>query len=104
MEKSENVQIVSSVNIGWSDIGSWDALRDMAIANEALEQGNNEIISLDCERTYIKTAGPAVAAIGVSDLIIVATESSVLVSKAGGTQKVKNIVDELKNRGKDHLV
>jgi len=104
MEKSENVQIVSPVNIGWSDIGSWDALRDMAIANEALEQGNNEIISLDCERTYIKTTGPAVAAIGVSDLIIVATESSVLVSKAGGTQKVKNIVDELKNRGKDNLV
>jgi mannose-1-phosphate guanylyltransferase/mannose-6-phosphate isomerase len=98
MEKSDNVQIVSPVDIGWSDIGSWDALRDMAIANEALEQGASEIISLDSVGTLIKSTGPAVAAIGVSDLIIVATETSVLVSKAGQTQKVKNIVDELKRR------
>lgn len=104
MEKSENVQIVSPVNIGWSDIGSWDALRDMELSSEGLPQGNGEVVSLDCEGTFIRSQGLVVAAIGVENLIIVATDKAVLVSKAGETQKVKAVVEELKARGGDEFI
>ena len=98
MEKAENVHIVAPVDMGWSDIGSWDALRERALDNQNLDQGQGEIIRIDCKDTYIRSDGPTIAVIGVEDLIIVANSDEILIAKAGESQKVKKVVAHLSQK------
>lgn len=76
MEKSTRVKVVAS-NIGWSDVGSFDAL-----AQELPNDEHNNFILSD------KT----VSLIDVEDLIIIDTDDALLISKKGSSQKVKEIV------------
>jgi len=100
MEKAQNVHVVAPVNIGWSDIGSWDSLRYRALINNKLTEGTGDIITIDCLNTLVRSDGPTVAVLGVKDLVIVATEDAILISKAGETQNVKKVVEDLKSREK----
>jgi len=95
MEKADNVNIVAPVDMGWSDIGSWDALRQRALENNILAQGQGEIITIDCKETYVRSDGPTIAVIGVEDLIVVANSDEILIAKAGASQKVKKVVEHL---------
>jgi len=80
MEKSKKVKVIPS-NIDWSDVGSFDAL-----AEELPNDENNNLI-LSKKKTEL---------IDIEDLIIVDTDDALLISKKGSTQKVKQIVDRLK--------
>lgn len=97
MEKSQSVAVVP-VEMGWSDVGSWDAL--YALAEKALD-GNvhrGDIVSIDSKGCLIHSNGPAVATLGVQDLIVIATNDAVLILPRGSSQDVKKLVDELKAR------
>jgi mannose-1-phosphate guanylyltransferase len=96
MEKTRRAAVVAPVDAGWSDIGSWTALGDLP--NDA------QVLALDCSANVIRTEGPFVAAIGVSDLIIVATGDAVLVAPKHRSQEVKRIIDNLKARKRDDLL
>lgn len=98
MEKADRVAVVP-VSMGWSDVGSWDALHLLAGPDHAGNCHHGEVIALDTSNCLIRSDGPLVAAVGVSDLIIVATGDAVLVLPRGASQDVRRIVDELK-RGK----
>lgn len=95
MEKTKRAAVVHPVDAGWSDIGSWTALAP---------GGDARIAAIDCRDVSIKTDGPFVGAIGLSDLIIVATKDAVLVAPKSRAQDVKAIVDELKRRGREDLL
>ncbi|MDZ7627218.1 MAG: sugar phosphate nucleotidyltransferase [Parvularculaceae bacterium] len=96
MEKTHRAAVVAPVDAGWSDIGSWTALEALA--------GDTKVAALDCGANIIRTDGPFVAAIGVSDLIIVATGDAVLVAPKDRAQEVKKIIDDLKTRGRTDLL
>lgn len=96
MEKTRRAAVVAPVDAGWSDIGSWTALEALA--------GDARISALDCGANVIRTDGPFVAAIGVSDLIIIATGDAVLVAPKSHAQDVKKIIDDLKARGRADLL
>lgn len=81
MEKSNIVKVVPS-DIEWSDVGSFDAL--------SLELPNDENNNLILSKKIVKT-------IDIKDTIIVDTGDALLVSKKGSSQKVKEIVEELKS-------
>jgi len=95
MEKADRVAVVP-VTMGWSDVGSWDALHSLADPDEAGNCHHGEVIALDTSNCLIRSDGPLVAAIGVSDLIVVATDDAVLVMPRGASQDIKRIVEELK--------
>ncbi|BFU78231.1 mannose-1-phosphate guanylyltransferase/mannose-6-phosphate isomerase [Arcobacter sp. 15-2] len=80
MEKSNKVKVIPS-DIDWSDVGSFDAL------SEELQNDNNNNLIISNKK---------VATIDVEDLIIVDTDDALLISKKGSTQKVKDIVSDLK--------
>ncbi|OHD81830.1 MAG: mannose-1-phosphate guanylyltransferase/mannose-6-phosphate isomerase, partial [Sulfuricurvum sp. RIFCSPHIGHO2_02_FULL_43_9] len=80
MEKSSKVKVVYS-DIGWSDVGSFDALAE-ELPND---EHNNFII-----------ANKPISLIDIEDLIIIDTEDALLISKKGSSQKVKEIVAEHK--------
>lgn len=99
MEKSANVQVVP-VEMGWSDVGSWGALEEVAAADEngticinAAQHVNVE--SSDC---IIYGGGKAVATVGVQGVIVVATDDAVLVCSRERAQDVKKVVEHLDSR------
>lgn len=95
MEKTARAAVVHPIDAGWSDIGAWTAI---APGEDA------RIAEIDCADVIIKTDGPFVGAIGVSDLVIVATKDAILVAPKSRAQDVRKIVDELKRRGREDLL
>jgi mannose-1-phosphate guanylyltransferase len=100
MEKADRVGVVP-VEMGWSDVGSWDALHKLAIKDLDGNAHHGEVLAIGTSDCLIRSEGPLVAAVGVSDLIIIATKDAVLVLPRGDSQQVKRAVDALK--GKGHL-
>lgn len=92
MENSDRVSVVP-VSMGWSDIGSWQALVDASDKDESGNAVASDVLALDCKNTLIRTNGPKVAAIGVEDLVIVATPDAVLVMRPDQAQRVRDAAD-----------
>ena len=94
MEKEERVAVVP-VSMGWSDVGSWDAIYEVAAKDAHGNAAAGEALAIDSTGCLIRSDGPVVAAIGVEDLVIVATRDSVLVLPRGQSQRVREAVDAL---------
>jgi len=99
MEKAAKVA-VAPVSVGWSDIGSFEALH---IAADKDKDGNVVVgpgLAIDARGNLIRSEGPLVAAIGVEDLVIVATPDAVLVVPRRQSQRVREAVEALKAGGR----
>jgi len=101
MEKSDKVAVVSC-NIGWSDIGSWNALGDLEPADENNNRTQGEVFLQATKNCYIRAEDRVVGAVGVDNLIIVDTKDALLVMDKSQSQDVKKIVQQLKET--DHQV
>lgn len=97
MEKSSLVKVVPS-DIGWNDVGSFDALYNQLPKDNDGNTVSEKHISINSKNNLILSDGRQIATIDVENLIIVDTGDALLVSKQGFSQKVKNVVDELKKR------
>jgi mannose-1-phosphate guanylyltransferase/mannose-6-phosphate isomerase len=95
IEKSKQVAVVTC-DIGWSDVGSWEAFHQLS---EGDAQGNRiegEVLVHDSKNCYIQSHERLTAIVGVNDLIIVNTTDALLVSHRDRAQDVKQIVQQLK--------
>ena len=99
MEKSAQVAVVPC-DIGWGDIGSWNAVRQLTPSDANGNQVNGEAILHDVHNCYIDSPKRVLGAVGVSDLIIVDTPDAILIADARRSQDVRYIVAELKRQ--DH--
>jgi mannose-1-phosphate guanylyltransferase len=103
LEVSKNVAVVGA-DIGWQDVGSWDALS----RTFAPDQNGNLMIGdgclIDSVNTTVDTDGPFVAALGVSNHVIVHANGAILVCPKDKAQDVKLIVDWLKEKGRKNLI
>jgi len=98
MERAERVAVVP-VEMGWSDVGSWDALHALAAKDGRGNAHHGEVVAIDTSGCLIRTDGPLVAAVGVSDLIVIATKDAILILPRGSSQDVKRAVEALKRDG-----
>ena len=87
MEHVSNIAVVP-MSPGWSDLGSWDALASLVGSGPA----NDLVTAVECDDCYIRSDGLQVAALGVSDLIIVASGQRLLVLPRGRSQEVKRLL------------
>ncbi len=85
----------------WSDIGSWQAISELADADADGNRGSGERVSIDTRGTFVHSEDRVVATIGVENLVIVDTSDAVLVAHRDHLQRVKEVVGELKARGHD---
>ena len=92
MEHSDRVAVVP-VSMGWSDIGSWQALLDSSRKDGQGNALGSDVLALDCRGTLVRTSGPRVAAIGVENLVIVATPDAVLVMRPEDAQRVREAAE-----------
>ena len=98
MEKSRHVAVVPC-DIGWSDIGSWSALGDLAPTDTAGNQVEGDALLYNAGNCYIRSDERLVAAVGAQNLIIVDTPDALLVAERSCAQDVKHIFTELKAKG-----
>ncbi|SFV52078.1 Mannose-1-phosphate guanylyltransferase (GDP) [hydrothermal vent metagenome] len=103
MEKSNIVKVIPS-NIDWSDVGSFDALYEELPKDENGNTLNNKYISIDSKNNLIQGKDKYIATIDVQDLIIVDTGDALLVSKKGSSQKVKQVVAQIKKISELHKI
>ena len=99
MEKSTRVKVVPS-DIGWSDVGSFDALHVELDKNENNNTKSDNLIDIDSKNNLV-LASKKVALIDVDDLVVVSTNDALLISKHGSSQKVKEVVTHLKAEESD---
>ena len=97
MEQAERVAVVP-VDMGWSDVGSWDALHELAADLDG-NAHHGEVVAIDTSGCLIRSEGPLIAAVGVKDLIVIATGDAVLILPRGSSQDVKRAVEALKRDG-----
>lgn len=104
MENAEHVAVIPALDLGWNDVGSWESLFESIDADDA---GNlilrGDPMTLDTRGTLIFDDSPKnlVVTIGVEDLIIVNSGNVILVCDRKQAQRVREIVDQLKNTGRE---
>ena len=99
MENARDVAVIPAKDLGWSDVGTWDALFDVlpADADGNVFRGDGYML-LDTRDTLIYTTQGQrlVVTIGVDDLVVVDTGDVVLVCKKDQVQRVRQVVEQLK--------
>jgi mannose-1-phosphate guanylyltransferase/mannose-6-phosphate isomerase len=104
MEKTDKAVVVP-VDLGWSDVGSWSALWDISERDDSGNVFLGDAIALDSKNCYIRSDGNLVAAVGVEDLIIVATDDVVLVVPRDRAQDVRQLVSVVEKAGRtEHYI
>lgn len=100
MEKSDKVAVVPG-NFGWSDIGSWNAIRDLVVPDARQNRVLGEAIFVDSTNAFVQSEDRLVAAVGINDLMIIDTADALLVAHPDKAQDVKKVVAQLKKDGHD---
>ena len=95
MEKSDKVKVIPS-NIDWSDVGSFDALYEEVPKDENNNTQNDKYIQVDSKNNLIYGHDRHIATVDIEDMIIIDTGDALLVSKKGSSQKVKQVVSEIR--------
>ena len=103
MEHARNAVVVPA-DLGWNDVGSWQSLWDIAGKSGDGNALLGDVLTEKARNSYIRSEGPLIAAIGVEDMVIVATKDAVLVSRHDAAQDVKKIVEQLEASGRDQHI
>ena len=94
MEKTDKGAVVSC-DMGWSDLGSWEALWQIEEKDERQNVLIGSVVARDSSNSNIHSYGPTVAVIGVSDLTVIATKDSILIAPRNRAQEVRELVGDI---------
>lgn len=104
MERTQLAAMVS-VDIGWSDIGSWSSLAEVSPRDERGNVLRGDVYAAETSNCYVRSESRMVATIGVQNLVVVETADAVLVMHKDSAQDVKHTVEYLKQAERsEHLV
>ncbi|OIO66290.1 MAG: mannose-1-phosphate guanylyltransferase/mannose-6-phosphate isomerase [Zetaproteobacteria bacterium CG1_02_49_23] len=101
MERSSRVSLVPA-SIGWSDVGSWDAVYDISEKDAHGNATSGDVLALNCQNSLLRSQSRLIAAAGLEDVVAVETADAILLVKRGESQQVRELVDAIKQR-KDEL-
>jgi mannose-1-phosphate guanylyltransferase/mannose-6-phosphate isomerase len=99
MEKTDRMAVVEG-HFRWSDIGSWDAVFDIAVRDAAGNAVRGAVVTSDARNCIIHTDDRLTAVLGVDDLVVVSTVDAVLVLPRSRAQDVRGLVAQLKTAGR----
>ena len=94
IEKTDRLRMVPA-SMGWSDLGSFDALADEYEKND-LPLETERLVQIDGESNFVFAPGTVVATVGVSNLLIIQTPDALLVCEKGKSQQVRAVMEDLK--------
>ncbi len=103
LEKAGNVLVVPA-EVGWHDVGSWNALDDLLPQRDGGNVGIGEHVAIDTHGCVVYSPGKLVATVGVEDLVIVETEDALLVCRKDQAQDVRRVIEALDQRRLERLL
>lgn len=103
MEKTSHAVVVP-LDAGWNDVGGFAALWQVSAKDSAGNVLCGDVLALETENTLVRSDDKLVAAIGVTDLVIISTKDAVLVAHKDKAQQVKQIVTQLAEMGRSEAV
>ena len=95
MEKSDIVKVILA-DITWSDVGSFDALYEELPKDNNGNTLNDNHIAINSKNNLIYGKDKKIATVDVEDMIIIDTGDALLITKKGSSQKVKEVVKEIR--------
>jgi mannose-1-phosphate guanylyltransferase len=104
LEKAENVVGIAVDDIGWNDVGSWNAVFELQDRDNDGNAAVTEALALDSTGNYIDAKGKLVALLGVKDLIVVDTPDALLIADRRRAQEVGSIVKALEQKSRNELL
>ncbi len=101
LENEPNVAVIP-LEMQWSDVGSWTALKETLIGGgkEHLVKMRGEHIDFESENLLVYGSDKLITTIGVRDLIIVDTDDAILICDRNKSQLVSDVVKKLESEGK----
>lgn len=98
MEKADNVHVMTSTDIGWSDLGTWGSLYEHSAADK---KGNavvrGEVFSYENSNSIFNIAPGKIAVIqGLKDYIVIDADDVLLIVNKNDEQKIKQYLDDVK--------
>jgi mannose-1-phosphate guanylyltransferase/mannose-6-phosphate isomerase len=103
MEKTKAAAVLP-LNVGWSDVGSWSSLWEIAPHDEKGNAIQGDAILIDSTGCYVRSERSLVSTIGVKDLVIVDTPDALLVADKARSQEVSRLVAHLKQSNRTEHV
>jgi mannose-1-phosphate guanylyltransferase / mannose-6-phosphate isomerase len=91
---------VLPVDLGWNDVGGWQALWDIGDRDTSGNVIIGDVITQDVKNSYIRSESALVAVQGVDNLVVVATDDALMIADKDRAQDVKSIVEHLKSAGR----
>ena len=99
MEKSSQVKLIPLV-AGWSDVGCWNSLWEISDKDSNNNVCVGDVIATDSTNSYIHSNQKLITTLGVDNLVIVETKDALLIADRSKVQGIKDIVAELKDKGR----
>lgn len=103
IEKAEEVAGFALDDVGWNDVGSWEAVYEVAKKDENGNASRGKLIAENSRRNYVDAA-KAVALVGVEDLVVVDTADALLIASRHRAQDVSRIVKALEDQEREELL
>lgn len=95
MEKSSKLAVVAC-NIGWKDIGTWNAMSALETSDNYGNIITGEAVLHNVTNCYINSSTRIIGAVGIDNLLIVDTQDALLIANKNSAQEVKNVYAKLK--------
>jgi mannose-1-phosphate guanylyltransferase/mannose-6-phosphate isomerase len=103
MERTDR-GVVVPVGMGWSDVGSWEALWKISPRDPHNNAVQGEVVALDCQNSLVRSHdGGLVTAIGLDGMAVIAVRDAIFVSPLDRAADVKLLVDQLEDQGRDYV-
>ena len=99
MERTQKAAVAPAA-FAWSDLGAWDAIWEASVRDGDGNAQDGDVDLHGASNVLVRTTGPYVGVIGISDIVVVAEPDAVLVCHRNDSQAVKILVDSLKARGR----
>lgn len=103
MEKAEHIYILPG-NFGWDDVGSWLAVGRIKSSDEDGNVISGNILAHGCKNSILEGSEKLIAAVGLSDIVIVDTEDATLVCDKEHTGEIKKILEKLRSDKREEYI
>lgn len=102
-EKAEHVAGIAMDDIGWSDVGSWEAVYELADKDIDGNAVRGDLVAQESRGNFVD-AEKTVALVGVENLIVVQTPDALLIASREKAQDVSKLVKTLERKGREELL
>jgi mannose-1-phosphate guanylyltransferase / mannose-6-phosphate isomerase len=94
---------VIPVSMGWSDLGAWDALWEISDKDVDGNVIRGDVVVEQARNCYLRSEAGLIAAVGIENIVVVATDDAIMVAPLERAQDIKGLVERLTREGRPEV-